>query len=301
MCRSYYDMKAALGVQPASKFEMHICPNPHCSCVFPKLARAEWRKVEHCNSVCTHCKHGRRFLDRSGPPQPSKRYAILAHACMHAKLQEVNHCYALLRYKLHPSRASKGYTSHLPWSEPRLKQVCICRAWYFGVQRCLRRLLSDPDNLEDVCNRSARTTNDSATFYGSPQYKQLNIDCGGALDNKKYLTLLLSLGGDGVQLLNWGCRTATVIGLKCEDLCPERVQSGRAVVPLMVIEGPQEPSVLNHALAKAAAFFLQHCPSSDGKGSLHAQTSCNVCARSTHTLNKSLNPSHAPFRSVVHR
>jgi hypothetical protein len=164
----------------------------------------------------------------------------------------------------------------------------MCRAWNFGVDRCLRRLLSDPDILEDVRKRSARTTQDSATFYGSPQYKQLNTDCAGALQDPKYLTLLLSIGGDGVQLLNWGCRTATVIGLKCEDLRPERIQTGRAVVPLMVIEGPQEPSVLNHALEETAAFFLKHCPSSDGKGLLRAHISCSACVIYAHALHKPL-------------
>jgi hypothetical protein len=76
MCRSYYEMKAALGVQPASRFEKHLCPNAHCSHLFSHLARSEWSKPEHRDSVCTHCKHGRRFLDRPGPPQPSKRYVI---------------------------------------------------------------------------------------------------------------------------------------------------------------------------------------------------------------------------------
>jgi hypothetical protein len=94
----------------------------------------------------------------------------------------------------------------------------------------------------------------------------LDADCAGALTNSDILTVLLTLGGDGVQLVNWGSRTATVIGLKCEDLPPDLVQKGLAVKPLLVIEGPQEPSVLNHALQAAADFFTEHAPSSDGSG-----------------------------------
>jgi hypothetical protein len=144
----------------------------------------------------------------------------------------------------------------------------MCRAWCFGVEHCLRRLLSNPDNLADVQARAARTEKEPGTFYSSPQYRQLDKDCAGALSDPNVLTVLLSFGGDGVQMSNWGCRTATVIGLKCEDLRPERVQTGQAVAPLMVIEGEKEPAVLNHLLKDTADFFLKHCPrpSSDGEG-----------------------------------
>lgn len=81
--------------------------------------------------------------------------------------------------------------------------------------------------------------------------------------------MLVSLGGDGVQLLNWGSRTATVIALKCEDLPPHLIQTGRAVSPLIVIEGPSEPSTLNHVLQNTAAFLEQHAPSSNGLGAVH--------------------------------
>jgi hypothetical protein len=92
----------------------------------------------------------------------------------------------------------------------------------------------------------------------------LDADCAGALSNSAILTILLTLGGDGVQLVNWGSRTATVIGVKCEDLPPDLVQKGLAVKQLLVIEGPQELSVLNHALQAVADFLKQHAPSSDG-------------------------------------
>ena len=72
-CRSYHEFKAALGVMPAAEFEHHMCPEPHCSRVFPDLPRADWAKPEHRHAVCPHCKVGRRFKDRAGHPEASKR------------------------------------------------------------------------------------------------------------------------------------------------------------------------------------------------------------------------------------
>jgi hypothetical protein len=126
--------------------------------------------------------------------------------------------------------------------------------------------MADPLTARSILARSARSTPDVGSFFNSEAYKTLDADCAGALSNSAILTILLTLGGDGVQLVNWGSRTATVIGVKCEDLPPDLVQKGLAVKPLLVIEGPQEPSVLNHALQAVADFFKQHAPSSNGSG-----------------------------------
>jgi hypothetical protein len=143
---------------------------------------------------------------------------------------------------------------------------CWYRFWYFGVEQCLDRLMADPVTAKHILARSARTTTDVGSFFLSKAYRLLDGDCAGALSNSNVITVLLTLGGDGVQLVNWGSRTATVIGLKCEDLPPDLVQRGQAVKPLLVIEGPQEPSVLNHALQPVAEFLHQHAPSQDGIG-----------------------------------
>jgi hypothetical protein len=111
-------------------------------------------------------------------------------------------------------------------------------------------------------------------------FQLLDADCAGALTREEVPTVLLSLGGDGVQLLNWGSWTATVVGIKCEDLPPELVQKGMAVEPLLVIEGHQEPSVLNHALKGAAQFLLSHAPSTTGGG---AFCSCLLYALQSHS------------------
>lgn len=141
-----------------------------------------------------------------------------------------------------------------------------CRMWYFDVESSLRRLLSDPEVRHHIQQRTARRHGDPSSFFASEAFRMLDDDCAHALTDEQVLSIVLSLGGDGVQLLNWGARTATVIGLKCEDLPPHLVQTGRAVLPLAVVEGPQEPAVLKHILAPAAQFFLKHAPSSNRKG-----------------------------------
>lgn len=149
-----------------------------------------------------------------------------------------------------------------------------CRYWDLGIHNAIAKFLEDPEIREHIKSRAHRTTDDPASFFGSPHFKELNEDCAGILTQVDAAanTMLVSLGGDGVQLLNWGARTATVIALKCEDLPPHLSQTGRAVSPLIIIEGPTEPSNLNHVLKNTASFLVQHAPSVNGRGAVH----CNL-------------------------
>jgi hypothetical protein len=135
-----------------------------------------------------------------------------------------------------------------------------------GMERVVNRLLSNPDIRASVCSREHRTFRDPQSFWGSPQFKQLDDDCAGALTRADVNTLLLSIGGDGVQLLNWGTRTATVFAVKCEDLPGHLVQKGLAATPLMIVEGVQESAVLNHLLQGVAEFFRKHASLTNGQG-----------------------------------
>jgi hypothetical protein len=151
----------------------------------------------------------------------------------------------------------------------------VCRLWTFGVEATIRRLLADPEIRSFFLSKAHRTTGDSATFWGSPQFAQLNKDCAGVFDSLVRHAVLFSIGGDGVNIVNWGSRTATVIALKLEDLPDHLVQKGLAVAPLFVIEGPQEPSNLEHVYALAVPYFKEHAPSPNHRGvfsSLHRAT-----------------------------
>lgn len=151
------------------------------------------------------------------------------------------------------------------------RRLCSCRYWDLGIHNALAKFLEDPEIREHIKSRAHRTTDDHCTYFGSPSFATLNSDCAGILTqvDAPANTMLVSLGGDGVQLLNWGARTATVIALKCEDLPPHLIQTGRAVSPLIIIEGPSEPSTLNHVLQNTASFLVDHAPSSAGQGAVH--------------------------------
>jgi hypothetical protein len=122
----------------------------------------------------------------------------------------------------------------------------------------IRPFFGHPKLAPHLINQLHRTTDDPQTFCGSPAFKQLDQDLDGALANSDILTVLVSLGMDGVQILNWGSRTLTVIGIKCEDLPPHLVQSNLAICPTIVIEGKHEPHMLGDVLKLLVKFFLKH-------------------------------------------
>ena len=164
----------------------------------------------------------------------------------------------------------------------------LCRLWCFKPEDTLRRLLADPDVRAHVLSPSHRTTSDGSTFWGSPQFRQLNQDCAGVFDSALLNAVLVSIGGDGVNIVNWGSRTATVIALKLEDLPEHLVQKGLAVAPLIVIEGPQEPSNLDFVYDLVVPFFQHHAPSADHKGAIlfpsrQVLAAANTCCPPDHT------------------
>lgn len=132
--------------------------------------------------------------------------------------------------------------------------------WILGPEEAINKFLNDPDLRRAIESQEHRTTDDRETFWGSPAFQELNAACGGKLTDKTVKSIIISVGGDGVQLLNWGTRTATVIAVKCDDLPPHLAHTGLAVAPLIVIEGPHEPSNLNPVLKETVDFLLKHSP-----------------------------------------
>ena len=155
----------------------------------------------------------------------------------------------------------------LPWPTlPRWTPSAACRLWDFGAEQVVRRVLAEPSVRAHFLSKSHRTRLDESTFWGSPQFAQLNKDCARVFDSSSLDAVVFSIGGDGVNIQNWGSRTATVIALKLEDLPEHLVQKGLAVAPLFIIEGPQEPSNLRHVYERVVPFLCKHAPSSDNKG-----------------------------------
>jgi hypothetical protein len=71
---------------------------------------------------------------------------------------------------------------------------------------------------------------------------------------------MLEIGGDGVSLLNFGVRSATVLAIRCMDLLAELSHTAKVYRPLIVIEGPGEVSTPNHIFGPTVEFFCRHSP-----------------------------------------
>jgi hypothetical protein len=100
-------------------------------------------------------------------------------------------------------------------------------------------------------------------------------------------TLLLEIGGDGVQL-SLGNHTTMVMGVRCEDLPPEVSHSKTGWRILLIVEGPKECTNLNYVLQPTVDKLLELCPRISGAG-LPLQMGC-ACARkfSTDTMHQHL-------------
>lgn len=130
------------------------------------------------------------------------------------------------------------------------------------MDSALKHFLSDPDLRRHIISKEHRDVDNPDSYYGSQAFKDLDAALGGALTSTDpdMKVVEVSIGGDGVQLLNWGTRTATLIVLKCESLPTSLVQTGVACVPLLVIEGKHEPKVLQHVLKPIVDFLCDHAP-----------------------------------------
>lgn len=126
----------------------------------------------------------------------------------------------------------------------------------------MARMFADPVLAPHLLDPKHRTVSDDQTFWGSPEFRELDEHLGNVLTRQEgqdgIMHVLVSLGMDGVQLLNWGSRTATVAGIKVEDLPAHLSQTKAAVFPVMVIEGVQEPHNIQPALQLIVDFFHDH-------------------------------------------
>ena len=128
--------------------------------------------------------------------------------------------------------------------------------------------------------RTGRRYDDPTTYFGSPAFQAyhaaMNEQVGQNRSNNVAPTCMFQLGGDGVSLLHFGQRTATVIGVRCEELPGEVSQSHLAWRPIIVIEGPKETTVMHKILAATVRQLQKHEPRpSLGISSIH-KTNCDV-------------------------
>lgn len=146
--------------------------------------------------------------------------------------------------------------------------ACTCRYWDFGVVPVVKDMFQDPNFREHY--QQPRRYDDPSSYHASQAFKDYdraaNYRCGQARGEGIPATCMFQIGGDGVSLLNFGQRTATVIGIRCEELPGEASQSNMAWRPIIIVEGPKETTNLKHILRDTVTQLCMHAPmGSDGK------------------------------------
>lgn len=105
---------------------------------------------------------------------------------------------------------------------------------------------------------------DASTYFGSEAFRVYDATAFGRVGPGRphgvLPTIMIQLGGDGVSLLNFGNRTATVIGIRCEELPEEGSQSNLAWRPVIVVEGPKETTALHGIMAQTIRELQEHAP-----------------------------------------
>lgn len=158
-------------------------------------------------------------------------------------------------------------THHMPFRDCERVSKCLvklgmCRFWDFGIVDVVKDMFKSPRFRE--LYHEGRNYDDPASYFASRAFKEYdkaaNGVVGAARPDHVKPTVMLQLGGDGVSLLNFGQRTATVIGVRCEELTGEASHSHLAWRPVIVIEGPKETTVLHNIMASTVNMLRRHAP-----------------------------------------
>jgi hypothetical protein len=130
----------------------------------------------------------------------------------------------------------------------------------------VKDMWSDPAFRRSWC--SAVDYKDPASYHGSECFKGIEADCGSFRHHGKpaspgrpqHETMHLQGGGDGLNMNIFGCHSAQVFGLRCEDLHPDDSYRRMAWRIVLVVEGPRECTNLNSALRLVVDEFVQYSP-----------------------------------------
>jgi hypothetical protein len=143
--------------------------------------------------------------------------------------------------------------------ERMLPQSCrVCRAWNLGVKSVVQSLYN-----EQVFSDAVGTfRNHHTSTFQFAAMRKVDESTGGALTTDSGpSTIPFEIGGDGVQVLNFGQRTVSVLGIRCLDLPPHLSHTRFSSRPLIVVEGKKEKSALTciSCLMCAAPCMLSLC------------------------------------------
>jgi hypothetical protein len=147
-----------------------------------------------------------------------------------------------------------------------LGDVDSCRCWDFGLTEVVKDMWSNSDFRKSWC--SEIDYKDPATFHGSKAYRQTEEDCGGLLRHGRqpvaggplHETMHLQLGCDGLNMHIFGCYSAQVCGVRCEDLHADDAYTRKAWRVLYIVEGPKECTNHNQILQPTINAAIRYSP-----------------------------------------
>jgi hypothetical protein len=142
----------------------------------------------------------------------------------------------------------------------------LFRCWDFGLVNVVKDMWACSKFRKSWC--SEVDYNDPASFHGSKAYFQTEDDCGGLLRHgcepvpggPQYETMHIQLGGDGLNMNIFGCYSAQVFGVRCEDMHADDSFTRMACRVLYVVEGPKECTNHNHILQPTIDAAMRYCP-----------------------------------------
>lgn len=137
-----------------------------------------------------------------------------------------------------------------------------CRYWDFGILPVIKDMFKDPAFRARY--KQPRAYDDPTCYFACEAFKAYDAAADGKVGRNRPpdfpCTCMFQLGGDGVSLLNFGQRSATVIGVRCEELSGDVSQTRLAWYPVIIIEGPKDPTNLQYILEDTVKQLCRHAP-----------------------------------------
>lgn len=124
------------------------------------------------------------------------------------------------------------------------------------LQDILDSLFDEPDFR---ANLGKGREGPAALFSTPAMKKQLEILMN--LNSEEHFVIItFELGGDGVNILNFGSRTVSIIAVRCLDLPGSMSHSKASYRPIAIIEGRPEKTALDAIVDMIAEDFLKYYP-----------------------------------------
>ena len=145
----------------------------------------------------------------------------------------------------------------------RILISCLaCRFWDFGIAESVKMCFQD-DSFRNAHGRG-RNHSDPSSYFASKAFLALDEKCGWKLGRWRpgdcTASSLWQIGADGVRLITFDQRTATVYAIRCEEL-PANMGCIRAAwQPFLIVEGPKESTNVTHILSSTIKTLCKHAP-----------------------------------------